>query len=64
MLSNSQTYWNLMNAVVLRPLCILAFCAAFHCVRENCVASYLFRQLPSAQQAVSDRDREGELGGF
>lgn len=64
MLSNSQTCWNLMNAVVLRPLCILAFCAAFHCVRENCVASHLFRELPSTQQAASDRDREGELGGF
>lgn len=52
---------DLMDAIVLRPLCIVAFCAAFHCVRENSVASHLFRELPSTQQAVSDRDREGEL---
>lgn len=64
MLSNSQPCWNLTNAVVWRPLPASAFCAAFHGIRENSVASQLCRELRSPQQAESGRDWEGELGGF
>lgn len=56
--SSSQTYWNLMNAVVLRPLCTLAFRAAFHRAREDCCLS----PLQGAPWHAAGCERQGQRG--